>query len=94
MGLLAGNIADIVIAVGEEARELAESAKGKKAQVVEWYATSTETGRVILSRVGKGDIILVKGSQGVRMERCAEMLLANTEDRKDLPRQEWEWKRR
>jgi len=94
MGLLAGNIADTVIAVGEEAKELAESAKGKKAEVVEWYATSVEAGEAILPRINKDDIVLVKGSQGVRMERCAEMLLAKKEDAHDLPRQESAWRRR
>lgn len=94
MGLLAGNIVDVVIAVGREAKELAESAKGKKAQVVEWYATSLEAGKAILPRIGKGDIVLVKGSQGVRMEKCAAMLLAHKEDAQSLPRQESAWRRR
>jgi UDP-N-acetylmuramoyl-tripeptide--D-alanyl-D-alanine ligase len=94
MGLLAGNIADVVIGVGESAKDLVESAKGKKASVTEWYATSTEAGKTILPKIGNGDIILVKGSQGVRMEKCSAMLLANKEDIKNLPRQEDEWKRR
>jgi UDP-N-acetylmuramyl pentapeptide synthase len=94
MGLLAGNIADIVIAVGGEAKELAESAKGKKAQVVEWYESATDAGKAILPRIGKGDVVLLKGSQGVRMERCTEMLLGDKKDSKNLPRQEREWKKR
>lgn len=93
-GLLAGNIADIVVGVGESAKDLVESAKGKKAAITERYATSVEAGKAILPRVGKGDIILVKGSQGVRMEKCAALLLANKTDISNLPRQESEWKRR
>lgn len=93
-GLLAGNIADIVIGVGESAKDLMESAKGKKASVVEWHRNASEAGRAIKEKISQGDIILVKGSQGVRMERCAEMLLANTEDIRNLPRQDREWKKR
>jgi UDP-N-acetylmuramoyl-tripeptide--D-alanyl-D-alanine ligase len=93
-GLLAGNVADIVIGVGESAKDLVESAKGRKASVVEWYAHASEAGKRVKDLLEKGDIVLVKGSQGVRMEKCAIELLANPEDAAYLPRQERAWQRR
>jgi UDP-N-acetylmuramoyl-tripeptide--D-alanyl-D-alanine ligase len=93
-GVLAGNVCDVVIGVGESAKDLVESAKGKRAQVLEWCPDAESAGKSLVSRVGKGDIVLVKGSQGVRMEKCSAMLLAHKEDSKDLPRQERAWKNR
>lgn len=42
----------------------------------------------------KGDCVLVKGSQGMRMERLTKQLLANDKDAQFLCRQDAEWKKR
>jgi UDP-N-acetylmuramyl pentapeptide synthase len=73
---------------------LVDGAKGRKASVVEWYAHASEAGKRVKDLLEKGDIVLVKGSQGVRMEKCAIELLANPEDAAYLPRQERAWQRR
>ena len=42
-----------------------------------------------------GDIVLVKGSQGVRMERAMEEIIAHPEDKANLlVRQDKEWSNR
>ena len=46
-------------------------------------------------KIQKGDVILVKGSQGVRLERVVKMLLADSSQAGELlVRQEQEWSRR
>jgi hypothetical protein len=41
-----------------------------------------------------GDVILIKGSQSIRVERVVEALLADAADAAHLVRQEREWKKR
>jgi len=42
--------------------------------------------------IKKGDIVLVKGSQGIRMERAVSRILKNKDKKSDLlVRQEKEW---
>ena len=40
------------------------------------------------------DLVLVKGSQGMRMERLVKVILAEETDAQLLPRQDHEWQKR
>ena len=54
---------------------------------------AAEAGRLGELALGPGDAVLVKGSQGARMERVSEALLAPDLDPADvLPRQTPQWK--
>ncbi|XKT74946.1 MAG: UDP-N-acetylmuramoyl-tripeptide--D-alanyl-D-alanine ligase [Patescibacteria group bacterium UBA2103] len=89
--------ADFLITVGLRAKGIAEGAnKGRMAKKnMEHFNTSEEAAAFLVDKVGDGDAVLVKGSQGVRMERISEALLLNKEKAKDLlVRQDVEWKRR
>jgi len=90
-------VADMFVAVGQRMDSAAQAAlkAGMPEQYVDSFATSREAGEHIRDRLQKGDIVLVKGSQSIRMERTVEKLLAYPEHvRTLLARQDREWLKR
>ena len=85
---------------GEEARKVADMlvTVGPRSRAMEGddhFADSREAGAYLKDLIKAGDIILVKGSQGVRMERVVEALMLNPKDKKKLLiRQDYEWHNR
>ena len=70
---------DLVIAVGgEPARALAEAAvaAGVARANVRYLATSDEAAETAAQLVSAGDLVLVKGSRGVRTDRVVDRLKA------------------
>ena len=70
---------DVVIAVGgEAARALAEAAvaAGMGRANVRYVATSDEAAEAAAALVRAGDLVLVKGSRGVRTDRVVDRLKA------------------
>jgi UDP-N-acetylmuramoyl-tripeptide--D-alanyl-D-alanine ligase len=56
---------------------------------------SRDAGREVLKILQSGDVVYLKGSQGMRMERAVKMLLADHIDpHQHLVRQEEEWLKR
>ncbi len=96
IGRLIAKHADIVVAVGQRAEALREAAveEGVKEELALGFATSIEAAHALASLVREGDVVLIKGSQGIRMERIAEVLLEDSSDTQFLVRQDKEWKRR
>lgn len=96
VGVLAAERVDLLVTVGARSRATAEAARsaGMSADDVYTFDSAAEAAPVLEGMVGKGDAVLVKGSQSIRMERIAERLLSNPEDRTQLVRQENEWKAR
>ena len=77
------------------ARALAESARvAHHAGCAFSYDNAQEAAHALLDYVEPGDILLVKGSQSMRMERVVAALLADPADTALLVRQDEEWKRR
>lgn len=91
IGTLARKSADLVIAVGIRSRIYA-TMRGK-AEVLE-YSDSRIAAEALRALVRPGDVILIKGSQSIRMERVVEALLAEGSDVVKLVRQEKQWKKR
>ena len=65
---------DRVIAVGELAKNIADGASGGDVQVV-WFEKKEDLYDRLDQFAGAGDIILVKGSRGMKMEQIAERIL-------------------
>lgn len=74
VGLFAGGLKiDTVIAIGERAEKIAEGAAGREPKVA-YYKNKEDFLRDIDRFVSVGDIILVKGSRGMKMEQIVERL--------------------
>lgn len=94
VGRKVAEVADILIAVGEKAKFIAEAAGGAgidKEQIF-CYTDSSEAKVPIQNMLQEGDVILIKGSQGARMERISREIMRNPEEaEKLLPRQTAKW---
>lgn len=69
---------DILITVGLRGKLIAEAAlrTGFPAKDIASFMNVDEAGRFLQSRIQKGDLILVKGSQGVRLEKVVKEVMA------------------
>lgn len=91
---VAENKIDYLIAVGERSIDMADEARksGMSEDRVYTFDNSEEAGRFVQDRLEKGDLALVKGSQGVRMEKIVKELMAEPLRAKELlVRQEGKW---
>jgi UDP-N-acetylmuramoyl-tripeptide--D-alanyl-D-alanine ligase len=87
-------VADVLITVGQRSRATADEAikTGFNAECVHSFDTSVEAGEFLEKMVKPFDIILVKGSQSIRMERIVKMLMKDSSKAESLlVRQEKEW---
>lgn len=97
LGKRAAKTCDVLVAVGLRGKFFAEGAlKARMSKrKIFIFETSYEAGNFLKEEIKKDDVILIKGSQGVRMERVTKALIANPEEAKNLlVRQDEEWKRR
>jgi len=93
-GALAASVCDILVTVGLRAKTIALEAHVKKMgkRSIFSFDDAREAGVALKHIVAEKDIILVKGSQSMRMERVVEELMAYPENkRKLLVRQEAQW---
>ena len=89
------DIVDILVTVGPRAKFIAEEAinDGFSVKNVYHFDSSLTTAKFLEGMVEKGDIILIKGSQGVRLERAVEAIMKHKElKNKLLCRQDKEWR--
>ncbi len=99
-GTQAAHIVDELYTIGPEAQRLAESAiaEGLDKSVVHSYQTheAKTVGKVVSQILQKGDVVLVKSSQGqLRLEKAVkEMMLDQSMASELLVRQEQEWAKR
>ena len=97
VGENASYVADIIVTVGPRAKNIGEGALSKGFPVKNLYNfdSSKTTASFLEGIVEEGDIVLVKGSQGVRLERAVEAIMADKSSASHLLcRQEKEWKNR
>lgn len=96
-GRYAAERADVLFAVGQRARMIAEAAEkaGMRRENIFTFDTSREAHEPLQNFMKEGDIVLIKGSQYMRMERITEEVMAEPARAAELlVRQDKEWKRR
>ncbi len=96
IGRMTKEHADMLVTVGSRSQASQQAAieAGMNPESVQGFGTSTEAAHALTELVQEGDVVLIKGSQGMRMERVVEVLLADPRDARLLVRQDKEWKRR
>ncbi|MFC1787810.1 UDP-N-acetylmuramoyl-tripeptide--D-alanyl-D-alanine ligase [Patescibacteria group bacterium] len=69
---------DLLVTVGEPAQDIDRGAKaaGMNENQIIHFATSQEAGRYLDREIKKGDVVVVKGSQSMRMEKVVKDLMA------------------
>lgn len=74
IGLLAGKIADILITVGLRAKFIAGSAEssGLDKSKILIFDTINEAGKAVQDLIKKGDLILIKASKEIELEKIVE----------------------
>ena len=85
---------DYLITVGEISRDIVRGAvkAGMSKDNCFNFKNSLEAAKFLQDRIAEGDLILIKGSQGVRMEKAVKELMAEPEKAEDLlVRQGKEW---
>ena len=90
--LIGGNI-DLLVTVGLRAKFIADSAENQLApskiegmpkKNIYSFVTSDLAKNKVQELIKEGDLILVKGSQGIRMEKIVEEIMAEPEKKKEL----------
>jgi UDP-N-acetylmuramyl pentapeptide synthase len=99
IGVRAAQCADILWTVGIRSRITGESAldAGMKDKNIREYefGESLRAGKELEALLKPGDVVLVKGSQSMRMERAVQILMADHQKAEELlVRQDPEWKNR
>src|SRR3989344_7867242 len=104
IGKIARENADIIMVVGPRAKSIKDGAMevgpatggaGMNPEKIFEFLNSYEASDFIKTFVQKGDIVLVKGLQGVRMERVVEAILLDQVNKNTLlVRQDAEWLRK
>ncbi len=84
---------DILVTVGSRAKFIAESAENQMPmENIHKFETSDEAKTKVKELIKEGDLILAKGSQGMRMEKIVEEIMAEPQRKKDLlVRQSKKW---
>jgi len=83
-----------LIVVGERARDIARGAEqvGMLPDNIFHFAKAEQAGRFIQDRISQGDLILIKGSQGIRMEKIVKEIMAEPMRAQELlVRQDEQW---
>ncbi len=95
-GKLVG-VADILVTVGPRSRSTAEGAieAGFDESQIKRFDTAESAAEYLHKLVRQEDIVLIKGSQGVRLERAVLHIMDSPELASQLlARQEKEWEKR
>jgi UDP-N-acetylmuramoyl-tripeptide--D-alanyl-D-alanine ligase len=86
---------DLFVAVGDRMKLAKEELnKIKSNQETAYFDNPIEAGDFVENLLKPGDLVLVKGSQGMRMEKVVEKILSESENKNNLlVRQEEKWRK-
>lgn len=95
LGVKAAEICDIIIAVGSRAKFIYDKALscGFNKENIFYFDQHQieEAGKFLREKIHSGDMILIKGSQEMRMEKIVKEIMAEPEKAKELlVRQDWQ----
>lgn len=96
-GFEVARVADMFFAVGQRAKFIADGAlaEGMEENQIHYFDDARTAGQYLQEILKSGDIVLIKGSQYVRMEKTLEEIMAHPEGKEHLlVRQEKEWQNR
>lgn len=90
IGRKAAEVVDLLFTVGERAKFVAKGAreKGMAGEKISEFHTSDETKRPLQEIIEQGDIILIKGSRAMKMEKIIKEIMAEPQKAKTLLVQE------
>lgn len=97
IGKLVKDCCEVLIVVGQRAKLIKEGAidAGFNDQNIYEFLDAQHAGEFLKTFIMKGDLVLIKGSQGMRMERVtAEILVDQKNKNKLLVRQDGEWQKK
>lgn len=97
IGKRAAEMCSMLITVGFRAHDIAQGAliAGMPESAILQFEDAQRAGKELEDMLQAGDVILIKGSQSMRMERTVEEIMLEPERAEELlVRQEREWKRR
>ncbi|OGN03536.1 MAG: hypothetical protein A2655_04860 [Candidatus Yanofskybacteria bacterium RIFCSPHIGHO2_01_FULL_43_42] len=92
-GDLVNGFVDVLICVGARAKFIADSAANQMPKEnIYTFDTADTAERKVQELIEEGDLILIKGSQGMRMERIVEEIMAEPQRKRELlVRQSKKW---
>lgn len=93
IGTLAATVADVLVCVGESARFYQTAAANQMApDRIYRFENSRDAAPEVQRLMRSGDVVLVKGSQGIRMERIVKEIMAEPQRASELlARQSVRW---
>jgi UDP-N-acetylmuramoyl-tripeptide--D-alanyl-D-alanine ligase len=97
VGTYAKECVDVIVTIGLRAEDFITGAvaAGMDKNMTHMYPEPTAAMNYLKKHVGEHDVVLVKGSQGMRLERIVQVLMKDPEQAKELlVRQEKEWEHR
>ncbi|MDO8183412.1 MAG: UDP-N-acetylmuramoyl-tripeptide--D-alanyl-D-alanine ligase [bacterium] len=96
-GREAAQVADLVMTVGVRTKFVAEGLKTEKILLKKWhhFSNAKQVGEYLQKNLKAGDVIYLKGSQRIRLEKAVEMIMLEPQKKTTLLcRQEPEWQER